>query len=131
MVELLVVATIIIVISTIGVVSFRNAGVASRDGKRKADLETVRQALVIYRSEGTQYPGGGYDGMIETLNADGYISNPVPQDPGSNSYHYGPRGANNTGFCLCAQLEDTSAGNSSDNNCTFSGTTHYCLENPN
>jgi prepilin-type N-terminal cleavage/methylation domain-containing protein len=42
MIELLVVTTIIIVLSTIGLISFRQTGMNARNGKRKADLENIR-----------------------------------------------------------------------------------------
>ena len=51
LIELLVVATIIGVLMSIAIVSFSNAQRNSRDAKRKADLETVRQALVLYRQD--------------------------------------------------------------------------------
>ncbi|PJC43527.1 MAG: hypothetical protein CO039_03740, partial [Candidatus Pacebacteria bacterium CG_4_9_14_0_2_um_filter_34_50] len=56
LIELLVVATIITILSAIGLVSFVNAGQGARDAKRKADLETVRQALVLRRSDLGNYP---------------------------------------------------------------------------
>ncbi|NCS87105.1 MAG: prepilin-type N-terminal cleavage/methylation domain-containing protein, partial [Candidatus Pacebacteria bacterium] len=59
LIELLVVATIITILSAIGLVSFVNAGKGARDAKRKADLETVRQALVLRRSDLGNYPSGG------------------------------------------------------------------------
>lgn len=56
MIELLVVATIIIVLSAVGLVSYRKAGESSRNAKRKADLEIVRQALVLYKADNGYYP---------------------------------------------------------------------------
>lgn len=56
LIELLVVATIIVVLSAIGLVSFTNAGKSARNSKRKSDLETVRQALVLYKSDTGSYP---------------------------------------------------------------------------
>jgi type II secretory pathway pseudopilin PulG len=56
MIELLVVATIIIVLSAVGLVSYRKAGESSRNAKRKADLEIVRQSLVLFRADNGYYP---------------------------------------------------------------------------
>lgn len=56
MIELLVVATIIIVLSSVGLVSYRKAGESSRNAKRKADLEITRQALVLFRADNGYYP---------------------------------------------------------------------------
>jgi len=81
LIELLVVATIIVVLSAIGLVSFSNAGKSARNSKRKADLETVRQALVLYKSENPAgYPAGDYNTMIGVLGS-GFISEPTPVDP--------------------------------------------------
>lgn len=85
LIELLVVATILIVLSAIGLVSFTNAGKSARNSKRKADLETVRQALVLYKSDTGSYPSGlsgaTYALMIATLSNGNYISSPTPLDP--------------------------------------------------
>lgn len=85
LIELLVVATIIVVLSAIGLVSFSSAGKSARNSKRKADLETVRQALVLYKSDNGEYPNGvtgsNYATMIATLSSGNYISDPTPVDP--------------------------------------------------
>ncbi|KUK79567.1 MAG: Prepilin-type N-terminal cleavage/methylation domain-containing protein [Microgenomates bacterium 39_7] len=105
MIELLVVATIIILLTTIGLVSYRQASISSRNGKRKADLETVRQALVMYRSEQGSYPTtNDFDVMIGILKAEGFLSDDstVFTDPGQNTYLYSGGG---TSFTLTATLE--------------------------
>jgi prepilin-type N-terminal cleavage/methylation domain-containing protein len=106
MIELLVVATIIVVLSTIGLVSYSQAGQSSRDGKRKADLETVRQALVLYRVDNGGYPVSSDYAAMMTVIAD-YISSPDIQDPRNSSdptatYSYSSDG---TTFTLSATLE--------------------------
>ena len=88
LIELLVVATIIIVLSAIGMVSFINAGKSARNAKRQSDLETVRQALVLYKSDNGFYPPSltgpatntKYNVAITAL-VSGYISSPTPVDP--------------------------------------------------
>ncbi len=85
-IELLVVVTIIAILSAIGLVSFTNANRNARDAKRKADLESIRQALVLYRSDNGCYPTGTGDESIDaikTILLDGYISSPFPVDPQS------------------------------------------------
>lgn len=88
LIELLVVATIIVVLSAIGLVSFSSAGKSARNSKRKADLETVRQALVLYKSDNGTYPVLSPATHARYLNlvsasylGNGYISDPVPDDP--------------------------------------------------
>lgn len=64
LIEILVVATIIGVLVTVTAVSFANAQKNSRDARRQADLETVRQALVLYRQD-----NGSYGNVGTTLSA--------------------------------------------------------------
>lgn len=114
LIELLVVATIIVVLSAIGIASFINAGKGARDAKRKADLETVRQALVLYRSNEGEYheedstiSNGNYDDLTEELVSEEYLSEPVPQDPkDTGDYRYRYRSDGDT-FTLEVELEKT------------------------
>lgn len=106
LIELLVVVTIIIALTVISVVSYRTASMNSRDAKRKTDLETVRQALVLYRSDKGFYPqDGSFPLMINKLNSTDYLSDDISkfQDPGSNPYVYTPTAS---GFILTATLEN-------------------------
>jgi general secretion pathway protein G len=113
MIELLVVATIMIVLTTIALVSYRSATQNSRNAKRKTDMQTVRQALVLYRSDNGCYPSDStFTGMMTTISE--YLSE-LPYDPlGSESdplYTYTPVGDGDcgedgaTGFTLEAALE--------------------------
>jgi general secretion pathway protein G len=124
MIELLVVATIMIVLTTIALVSYRSATQNSRNAKRKTDLQTVRQALVLYRSDIGCYPSDStFTAMMVTITD--YL-NEVPYDPqGSQSdplYIYTPVspgdcGVNGAlGFSLSASLEPDD--------------TAYTIENP-
>lgn len=139
LVELLVVIAIIGILSTIGLVSFRSATMRARDGKRTGDINQIRSALELYRSANTSYPATTAIGtMMSALTTGQYISQPTPSDPlQGRSYVYT---ANGTGsqYCLCAQLEVTTAGNATSNGgsnggaCQF-GTTNpafYCVANP-
>jgi prepilin-type N-terminal cleavage/methylation domain-containing protein len=110
LIELLVVSTIIVVLSAIGLVSFTNAGKSARDGKRKADLETVRQALVLYRSDNGAYPSGGaggaagYTAAISVLSS-GYISSPTPIDPKNDAVYFYSYASDTVTFTLSTTLE--------------------------
>lgn len=139
LIELLVAATIIIVLSAIGIVSYMNAGKSARDSRRKADIETVRQAMVLYRAENGVYPSGGGTGhntMIfiirgEDLVNAGYLSEPKPVDPKNVSPYYYTASSTPVAFCLCAQLE-TNKGNRSARTCGSYDTTggFYCVQQP-
>lgn len=80
MIELLVVATIVAVLTAIGVVSFARANIRARDGKRKADLEQLRSALELYRSDMGQYPAVSSADLVSTL-ASGYLTSTNISDP--------------------------------------------------
>lgn len=111
MIELLVVSTIIIVLSAIGLVSYRKAMQSSRNAKRKADLETVRQALVLSKADKGYYPSSSvYLTVTNNLVTDGYLSSPAPSESktGHTTYSYAPDGtcgAGACGFTLTATLE--------------------------
>ncbi len=123
LIELLVVATIIIVLMTIGMVSYRQSSRKGRNAKRKSDLESVRQALVLYRNDEGEYPDptaadGTNAAFTETLTtiAD-YISFGSLVDPRSPTYDY-TYSSDSSDFTLCATLEISS------------GTEAYCINNP-
>lgn len=114
MIELLVVATLIIILTTIGLVSYNKSLLNSRNAKRKTDLETIRQALVMHKLDNGRYPnkttqiaGGDNDLGIAT-----YLQT-EPQDPKHDgaTYYYQYTGtgtctaAGCTGFSLTARLE--------------------------
>lgn len=56
LIEILVAATIIAVLTAIGVVSYTSINQRSRDAKRKSDLEQIRSALEMYRADNGHYP---------------------------------------------------------------------------
>jgi general secretion pathway protein G len=100
MVELLVVATVIALLAAIGAISYSSFMKQSRDSRRKSDLEKIRAALEMYRSDNDYYPGS-----LPTLTP--YI--PVtPSDPKAGySYTYCPVGSspNYTNYSICSYLE--------------------------
>lgn len=84
MIELLVSATIIILLTTAGLVSFSQASISSRNAKRKADLETVRQALTLYKQDNSYYAAVttlNFDTLVSSLYADEYLSESALVDP--------------------------------------------------
>lgn len=56
LIEILVVVTIIGVLMGVGFVSYSSVNKSSRDARRKADLEQIRAALEMYRSDVGTYP---------------------------------------------------------------------------
>lgn len=89
LIELLVVIVIIGILATIGVVSYSQAMINARDNKRRTDMENVRQALVMYRSETGEYPcQNNFDSMMKEVKNNGYWSGAVPVDPKSPTTDY-------------------------------------------
>jgi len=127
MIELLVAATILAVLAAVGMVSYASANRRARDGKRKGDLEQMRSALELYRSDSTVSGGTYYtssaspwDAVVTTLNTNDYLSSPTLTDPKNQApytYVYTTSDGGKT-YEICATLEGT-------------GTpTSYCLDNP-
>ncbi|OGJ37640.1 MAG: hypothetical protein A3A82_01875 [Candidatus Pacebacteria bacterium RIFCSPLOWO2_01_FULL_47_12] len=107
-IELLVSATIIIVLSVIGVVSFAKAGKSARDARRRADLAMVQQAMVQYKvNEGTgEYPAGDFATVVGTLHTNGYLSSSTITDPKSSTYNYAcDPSCTDVGFTITAYSE--------------------------
>ena len=88
LIELMVVILIIAILGALGLVSYRQATQSARDGRREADMQSVRQALILFRQEnGGCFPNvSNYAGLGTPLNGT-YIST-MPADPGSNTYTY-------------------------------------------
>ena len=113
-IELLVVTTIIILLSSVALVSYQSAGRKARDDKRKADLEQIRSVLEMIRSDIGCYPyndGGTCRACLPpasgawTCNGVTYMHE-FPQDPkgGQHYYYYSANGAD---YVLCAALESS------------------------
>ena len=74
LIELVVVVAIIGILAGIGIASYGSANKKARDGKRKADIESIRSALEMYKADNDVYPGN-LGGLSTT-----YI-NPLPSPP--------------------------------------------------
>ncbi|MFH1959032.1 MAG: type II secretion system protein [Patescibacteria group bacterium] len=122
LIELLVVTTIMIVLTTIGLVSYAQSTRNARNAKRKSDLEAVRQALVLYRNDEDLYPiavGATNPNFLAMLVAIAdYISFDSIVDPKSPTYDYTYSSADGSLFELCATLE------------TAALPVSYCIDNP-
>jgi prepilin-type N-terminal cleavage/methylation domain-containing protein len=116
LIELLVVITIIALLSVIGLVTFSQASVNSRNARRKADLAQLQSALVVYRTDLGTYPiftsGTGftnYTSMINDLQTKGYFNQPPQYGPlgaANDAYTYTVDTAGRT-FSICVTLERT------------------------
>lgn len=126
LIEILVVATIIGLLMAIGSSGYSQFTKQSRDARRKADLENIRAALEMYRSNNSYYPS-----TTSALSPD-YIGT-LPTDPLSGqSYLYGylpsPGGCTTacTDYTLGTYLEITTTTCTYVSGC-YSGICNYCV----
>lgn len=99
--ELMIVVSIIALVVTIGFTNFITSIKRSRDGKRKADLEQIRSALEMCRTDTGSYPiGTKNSGDLITCGGTTYMT--IPHDPLGGNYSYA--GAADS-YNLCTTLE--------------------------
>ena len=97
LIELLVVIAIIGILASFAIASFTSAQAKGRDSRRKADLDAMKKALELYKSDSTgakYYPSGRGDAVVRRtgdpagntnyLTSGNYIKQ-IPYDPKSNS----------------------------------------------
>src|SRR3989344_3075776 len=78
LIELLVTLTIIAILSTVGLLTFREVLQGSRDGKRQTDLKQIQSALEQFRADQTFYPvDNGANSLNTALNSAGVFGNTV------------------------------------------------------
>ncbi|MBI2314656.1 type II secretion system protein [Candidatus Daviesbacteria bacterium] len=132
LIELMVVITIIAFLSVIGIVSFTNAQKQARDGRRRADVESIATALESNRSA----LSGTYKNPVT---ASMFANNSVPTDPSSSSFYtykvtYSVASATNVAndrFVVCGKLEIKNGNSTSDTGLSVPGSTdteveYYC-----
>lgn len=133
LVELLVVVSIIAILMGLSFFGLQGARESSRDARRKADLESIRSGLEIYKSDCNMYPtslssalvGDGSTTSCAVSNT--YIGT-IPTDPTSltRSYRYFSDG---TTYYICASLEQGTDTVSCGGSCGTS-TCNYKVTNP-
>jgi general secretion pathway protein G len=126
-IEVLVVTTIIAVLTAVGVVNFRVANKKARDGRRKADLEQIRAAVELYRTDEGTYPLSITFGSSLESATTVYMEE-VPNDP-LDSYSYYYNSADGSSYALCAALELDSSGSCPGGDCG-DGSCNYQITNP-
>ncbi len=121
LIELLIVISIIGMLTAISIFGLQGARESSRDSKRKADLESIRSALEIYRADCGDYPSsissGGQikgDGSPSSCSLVNVYMEEVPADPDGSPYTYNRSAP--TRYTLCATLEETAS--------------QYCVNSP-
>ena len=120
LVELIVVITIMMVATMIGVVSFQAANKKSRDGRRMADLEKIRIALEMYRQDNAIYPPIKDNLVTKYLQA-----MPVGPKGVTDVYTYTRTVGSSYTYTLDATVEDVGS-----TNCPSCGGMVYRVTNP-
>lgn len=142
--ELLITISIIAVLSAISLFAVSGARKSARDGRRKADLESIRSALELYKADCGSYkltlPGVG-----SALTSDAPPTCPtggivylqkMPGDPvgSSQTYRYNRPAASPNIYYLCARLEEPPATamdvTNCNGNCGSAGACNYIVFNP-
>jgi general secretion pathway protein G len=78
-IELMVVASLIVILSTMGLVQYRHSVVLSKEAVLKEDLFRMRDAIDQYYADKNQYPS-----TLDSLVTDGYLRR-LPDDPFTRS----------------------------------------------
>ncbi|HSX19294.1 MAG TPA: prepilin-type N-terminal cleavage/methylation domain-containing protein [Candidatus Saccharimonadales bacterium] len=122
LIELLIVISIIAILVASATASWRNAQIKSRDGKRKADLKSVQQALETYLQTNGKYPASSAGqiqcnvtgdattktwGNVFTCGAINYMQQ-LPTDPSyqaASGYYY--NSTTTTSYTISSLLENT------------------------
>ena len=106
LIEVLVAATIIALLTSIGVVSYQAANRQARDAKRKADLEQIRAALEMYKTDHAgNYPLGDCVN-VNSLGLNSYLPSDVTPPKSGETYFY-KVSADMKNYCVSANLETT------------------------
>ena len=113
LVELLIVIAIIAVLSIFGGANYIQSLKKGRDSRRKADLEQIRAALEMYRTDNTGYPEAENYADAQDLLRPDYLTKDMA-DPNNGEYEYTSDGDE---YELCANLEAEID-------------SHYCVVNP-
>jgi len=135
LIELLVVISILGILLALSVFGMQGARQASRDGKRKADLEQIRSGVEMYKADCDSYPisfGENLTGDGSTPNClvtNTYIGQ-VPVEPlyPNRDYVYSSNGQI---YEMCAALEGGSGSVSCGSTSNCGGVTcNYKVTNP-
>lgn len=127
LIEILIVATIIVLLSAAAAVSYSAFLKQSRDAKRKTDLEQIRAALEMYRSNNDEYTIAAFNGNCATVDWLGEYMGSIPPEPKSSSSFYYRCTITSNDYALGAYLESGGLGTGSCSNCKTGIACNYCV----
>lgn len=144
LIELLISISIVAILVTIAAFGMQGAREASRDAKRKTDLQNIKASLELYYADCNDYPAPVSNQVRDPLVGDGtplprcaatntYMSD-VPVDPSTGRRYYYNR-PTTTSYVLCAALETppnpiNNTGCSTSGNCGAGVTCNYRVVGP-
>lgn len=112
--ELVIIIGLVSVLLTAGFTAFATSRKNAEDGRRRADLETFRQSLELYRNATGAYPiytGPSDSGTLKTALVPTYISDSAyPKDPDANRRYYYQSLLPGSTYKLCAELNTPGSG---------------------
>lgn len=116
LVELLVVATVICVLTVIAVVNYEKAKAKSRDSERKSDLTKISLALTSYYADNKNYINtqSFINISTNTVLVDQKYLSVMPSDPTSDTDHYYQYKSDGVQYKLRALSETIKASDNSD-----------------
>jgi prepilin-type N-terminal cleavage/methylation domain-containing protein len=138
LIELLVAMTIMAMLMAIALFSYQGARKSARDGRRRADLEQIRSALEMCRTDADDgsYPADIYSGdppeircAVEGIDQT-YLTG-TPKDPSTSVEYYYSRNVGTDTYTLCAFLETGGEDSCGDTEgCGTDRTCNYKTSNP-
>ncbi|HUD18867.1 MAG TPA: prepilin-type N-terminal cleavage/methylation domain-containing protein [Patescibacteria group bacterium] len=134
LIELLIVIAIIGILISIGVASYAQAQIKSRNARRQGDMKAAQSAIEQYYADNNgQYPPNGTCDALTTTTK--YLPAGLPQDPKHPALDYTFSCPSVTNYCFCGQLEPAgnTSGNASNTSCVYesgkSGDSYFCVSN--
>lgn len=133
LIELLVSISIIAILTVIASVSFARAQKNGRDQRRIDDLKSIQNAAEQYFLLSGSYPAAGNyrPNLNWTINGQVVLSK-FPSDPKNIGVGitYSVVNTNATGYCVCANIENSKNSNAEDQQCGFTnGGDYFCVKN--
>lgn len=118
LIEILVVAAIISLISSIIVSSVDDARSSARDAQRQTDLNSIRSGMAIYFDNNGHYPSN----YTELENAE--IMSQIPVDPVEGVRYPFATSTDDFDICIVTCMEDSANGGGSSNVCPNNASTY-------
>lgn len=121
--ELMIVIALVAILMAVGASSYFASIKTGRDTQRKGDVKQVQKALEEYYADTNEYPNN-CSGLQPS-----YLPQGMPKDPLGSDY-IGASLCTTTSYCICAQMDNTTTGNSTNSSCSFAtGGGFFCIKN--